>query len=387
MKMEVFMKSKLYTLLFLTATVILFSCKTAKKMYEKGNYDEAVELAAKKLQKKPNDAATLDILQNAYRFAVEDHEARIRNNANSNNDLRWEWTYSEYLDLQRLYDAIRKSPSVFDIIRPTDYSSYVVTFQEEAGNARYDRGLALMQNNNKNSFRQAYYEFQRALDLKPGDISARQKLDEAYTNAVTNVIVLPVFQSGFQHSSFNYGFVNIDNNILRYLNNNNSNSFVRYYSPAEASSFNIRTDQFVEMRFSDIDIDRYRDQRSTREVSKQVVVKETVIKPDSIIREYATVKAKINTTRRTLQSDGLMQVMVRDYNDQWLWNDTYRGDYNWSTEFSTYTGDARALSEEDKKLLDCKEQFPPVNQEIIRIIMNEIQTKAECGIKDYFNRF
>src|SRR5882757_10371474 len=116
------MKSKLYAFLFITATVLFFSCKTAKKMYEKGNYDQAVELAAKKLQKKPNDAATLDILQNAYRFAVGDHEARIRNNANSNNDLRWEWTYNEYLGLQRLYDAIRKSPAVFDIVRPTDYS-------------------------------------------------------------------------------------------------------------------------------------------------------------------------------------------------------------------------------------------------------------------------
>ncbi len=124
---------------------------------------------------------------------------------------------------------------------------------------------------------------------------------------------MPVTQSGFQYSSYNYGFVNIDNNILHYLSNNNANSFVRYYSSAEARSLNIRTDQIVEMRFSNIDIDRYRDQRSTREVSKQVVVKERVIKPDSMIKEYMTVKAKITTTRRTIQADGLLQVTVRDY--------------------------------------------------------------------------
>jgi hypothetical protein len=384
--MEAFMKSKLYFLILISITVILFSCKTAKKMYEKGNYDEAVELAAKKLQKKPNDAATLDILQNAYRFAVEDHEANIRNNSNSNDDLRWEWNYNEYLDLQRLYDAVRKAPSVFDAVHPTDYSSYVTTFREEAGNARYDRGLALMDNNNKNSYKQAYYEFQRSLELKPGDLTVRQKLDEAYANAVTNVIVLPAEQSGVQYSSYNYGFVNIDNNILRYLTANNSNQFVRYYSPAEAGSLDIRTDQIVEMRFNNIDIDRYRDQRNTREVSKQVVVKETVIKPDSVIKEYATVKARITTTRRTLKSDGLLQVTVKGYNNQWLWSDTYRGDYNWGTEFSTYTGDARALIDEDKKLCDGREQFPPGNDEIIRIIMDEVRSKAECGIKDYFNR-
>ena len=381
------MKSKLYSLLFITVTILFFSCKTAKKMYEKGNYDEAVELAAKKLQKKPNDAATLDILQNAYRFAVEDHETRIRNNSNSNNDLRWEWTYNEYLGLQRLYDAIRKVPSVFDAVHPTDYSSYVATYQEEAGNARYDRGLSLMENNSKDSYKQAYYEFRRALDLKPGDLSARQKLDEAYANAVTNVIVMPVIQSGFQHSSYNDGFVNIDNNVLRYLTSNNSNQFVRYYTPAEANGLNIRTDQIVELRFNNIDIDRYRDQRTTREVSKQVVIKETVIRPDSIIKEYATVKAKITTTQRTLKSDGLMQVTVKNYDNHWLWSDTYRGDYNWSTEFSSYTGDARALSNEDKKCCERREEFPPRDTEIIRIIMDEVQSKAECGIKDYFNRF
>jgi len=385
-KMEVSMKSKLYSLLVLFVSVALFSCKTAKKMYEKGNYDEAVELAAKKLQKKPNDAATLDILQNAYRFAVEDHEARIANNSNSSNDLKWEWNYSEYLQLQRLYEAIRRVPSVYDAVHPTDYSSYVATYQEEAGNARYDRRLSLMQSNTKNGYKQAYYEFQRAIQLKPGDLSIRQKLDEAYENAVTNVVVLPVAQSGFQQSSYNYGFVNIDNNVLRYLTSNNNNALVRYYSPAEANSLNIRTDMVVDMRFSSIDINRYRDQRSTKEVSKQVVVKETVIRPDSIVREYATIKAKITTTRRTLQSNGLLQVSVKDFSGQWLWSDTYRGDYNWSAEFSTYTGDARALGDDDKKLCDGREQFPPNENEIIRTIMDEVQSKAECGIKDYFNR-
>lgn len=381
------MKGKFYTLLLVTVTILFFSCRSAKKMYEKGNYDEAVELAAKKLQKKPNDAATLAILQDAYRYAVEDHESMIRNNAASTSDLRWEWTYNQYLDLQRLYEAIRNVPSVFDVIRPTDYSSYVVTYKEEAGNARYERGLELMSLNTRNGFKQAYFEFQKALSLMPGDISTKQKKDEAYANAVINVVVLPVVQSGFQNSSYNYGFVNFGNNIVPYLNDNNRSYFVRYYSPAEASSFNIRTDQVVEMRFSDIDIDRYRDQRTIREVSKQVVIKETVIRPDSVVKEYATVKARITTVKRTMQADGLLQVTVRDHNNQWLWSDVYRGDYNWNTSFSSYTGDARALSAEDKKLCDDREQFPPSESEIIRIIMQEAQSKAECGIKDYFNRF
>ncbi len=81
-----------------------------------------------------------------------------------------------------------------------------------------------------------------------------------------------------------------------------------------------------------------------------------------------------------------MQATVRDYNDRRIWGDTYRGDYSWTYTFATYTGDERALSEEDKKLINQREQWPPSNDEIIRIIMDDIQRKTECGISDYFNR-
>ena len=380
------MKLKLYSLLIFFSALLLFSCKTAEKLYQQGRYDEAVELAAKKLQKKPGDAKLTDVLQNAYRFAVEDHESRIRNHSNSNSDMRWEYIYQEYLQLQRLYESIRRSPSVFDIVQPTDYSSYISTYKEEAGNARYEKGLELLDQNSKASSRQAYYEFQKALDLKPGDLSIKQKIEESYANAVTNVIVLPLTRYGYQYSSYNFDYNNFNYDLLRYLNNNNKSQFVRYYQQTAPASQGIRTDYAVDMRFSDVNIGRYRDQRSFREVSRQVVAKEIVIKKDSVIKEYITVKAKITTTTRTIQADGLLQATVRDYNNRWIWSDTYRGDYGWTYSFATYTGDERALSDEDKKIINQREQWPPSNDEIIRIIMTDIQRKTECGISDYFNR-
>ncbi len=380
------MKLKLYFPLIIFISSLFFSCKTAGKLYQKGRYDEAVVLAAKKLQKKHNDASTLDILSNAYRYAVEGHESRIRNLSNSNSDLRWENIYQEYNSLQYLYEAIRRSPSVFRIVQPTDYSSYITTYKEEAGNARFERGLELLNQNNKQSSRAAYYEFQQALALKPGDLSIKQKLNEAYTNAVTNIVILPLTRYGYQYGSYNFDYQNFNYNILQYLNNNNRSQFVKYYSQVGPGSQDVRPDNFVEMRFSDVNIGRYRDQRNIREVSKQVVAKEIVIKKDSVIKEYITVKAKITTTTRIIQADGLLQATIRDKNERRLWSDTYRGDYSWSYTFATYTGDERALSDQDKKQINQKEQWPPSNDEIIRIIMDDIRRKTECGINDYFNR-
>jgi hypothetical protein len=380
------MKIKLYFLLSIAFSITLFSCKNAQKLYQQGNYDAAVELAAKKLQKKPGDAKMIDVLQNAYRFAVEDHESRVRNYSNSNTDLRYENIYREYSQLQYLYEAIRRSPSVFDIVQPTDYSSFVSTYKEEAGNARYERGLELLDQNNKQSSRDAYIEFQKALALKPGDLAIKQKIEEAYANAVTNVVILPLTRYGFQYGSYNFDYQNFNYNILHYLNNNGRSQFVKYYSQAGPGSQGVRVDNTVDMRFSDVNIGRYRDQRHTREVSKQVVAKEIIIKKDSVVKEYITVKAKITTITRTIQADGLLQATVRDYNDRRLWSDTYRGDYTWTYSFATYTGDERALSDEDKKIINQREQWPPSNDEIIRIIMDDIQRKTECGISDYFNR-
>jgi len=378
------MKPNLYSFIFI-CSILLLSCQSAEKLYNKGRYDEAVVLAAKKLQKKPGNADLVNILQDAYRFAVNGHESNIRNLANSNSDLRWEHIFSEYQQLQGLYEAIRRSPSVYDIVRPTDYSSYLATYKEEAGNARYERGLELMDQGNKQSYRQAYYEFQKALALKPGDLSTKQKMQESFENAVTNVVILPLNRFGYQYTNYDFDYRNFNYEMLRYLNINKG-QFVRYYSPSEAGSGQLRTDNSVEMRFSDVNIGRYHDQRNTREVSKQVVAKEIVISKDSVIREYITVKAKITTTTRTIKADGLLQATVRDYNDRRIWNDTYRGDYSWTYSFATYTGDERALSDEDKKLINQREQWPPSNDQIIRIIMEEIQRKAQCGISDYFNR-
>ena len=141
------------------------------------------------------------------------------------------------------------------------------------------------------------------------------------------------------------------------------------------------------MRLATIDIGRYHDSRSIRRVSKEIVVKETVYKPDSVVREYAKVYADIVTTRRTMNSNALLQANLRDENGRWIWNDNFAASHNWSTEFATFTGDARALSEADKQLIDRRREFAPTENEIVQSMLNEISNTALYRIKNYFTRF
>src|SRR6185503_1022710 len=178
--------------------------------------------------------------------------------------------------------------------------------------------MQCMDKGDKLNFRNAYNEFNAALQYRPGDLAIVDRKNEAYEMAVINVVVMPVDDNRYRFSSYNDNELrNFENEILNQLKYNTGNHFVRFYSSWEANSQHIHADQFVDFRFSTFDIGRTRDERKTREVSKDVVVKETVYRPDSIVREYKKVFAKITTTSRSMISEGNLQVSVRDINGSW----------------------------------------------------------------------
>ncbi len=382
------MKLKLYSLLILIALVVLASCKSASKLYEKGNYD-------KKLQKDPNDSKLQGIIQNAYHYAVNDHESRIRSISETSGDSKWEQLYNEYTDLQKLYNAIYKSPSVYELVRPTDYSSYLNTYAEKAADVHYQRGVDLMDHaGNKGDFRNAYREFQAASRFKSGDVDINKMLHDSYEAALTRVVIMPVDDYSHQYGSYNSypsynnGSSSFDeNNLVQKLQYNASNEFVKFYSSWDANRQDVIPDEIMEMHFSRMNIGGLRDQTTSRDVYKDVVVKETVYRPDSVVREYAKVKARITTTRRSMLSEGVLSVNIRDNNGHWLWNDNIRNDYNWNVEFNNYTGDERALSETDKQLLNRQQQNAPDQYEVIRCIKENIYNDFLSRIRNYYGRF
>ena len=71
-KKEVLMKLKLYSFLIASLLIMVIGCKTASKLYQKGDYDGAVMLAVKELQKKPGDPERIALVQSAYTFAIND---------------------------------------------------------------------------------------------------------------------------------------------------------------------------------------------------------------------------------------------------------------------------------------------------------------------------
>ena len=217
------MKKNLPVLILSITLLFLGSCKSASKLYEKGDYAEAVELATKKLRKNPNDAELRSVLRNAYDYAVNDHERKIREYNNSTNELKWEWIYYEYSGLQRLSQAIWSSSEATELVNPPDYTSFLETYADNASSVRYDKGIRWMEQQDRESMKQAYREFKAALGFKPGDMDIQLKMREAYDMAVINVIVMPFNESSYRYSSYT--------NTYDQFYKNNLVSNLRSYGP------------------------------------------------------------------------------------------------------------------------------------------------------------
>jgi len=376
--------TKLYPLL-LFSLLCLAGCKSAGKAYHNGDYADAVELGVKKLQKDPSDEETREIVQNAYQFAIQGGENRIRTLSSSMSDDRFEKIYQEYRYMQDLHLTVQAYPVPARMIKTQDYSGYIETYRQRIIEV-YSSRAAAWKDGTRDGYRQAYREYNNALRYSPQDIELKRKRDSAYEAAVIKVMVVPVqHYNGYQYAGY-YGVRRFQDNIMRALTNNMNNEFVRFYPEWETRSREIIPDQVMELNISRIQIGQPYDSRSSREVSKEVVVKEIVYKPDSVVKQYGRVKAKITTTKRTLLSEGDLVITLRDTNGRMIWTDRFTGHHEWKTEFATYTGDDRALSESDRKALDRDQPDAPGQEAVLEELFRQIQNDLYYRLRNYYNR-
>ena len=376
-----------FYLFLLSASLFFIGCKTATKAYNKGDYADAIELGIKKLQKDPSDTETRDLVKSAYRYAVSLSESNIRNLSGSSGDNRYEAILREYSRLQDFYEIIHSSPVAASAINPTNYNDYVQTYRTKAAEVYLATADQLMEQGTKRAYREAYEAYTRALRYQ-NTADIKRKREEAYDLAMTKILVVPIQNYGGYSYHTSYQLQQFQNDVMRTLAYNMNDNFVRFYSEWDLRGKEVEPDQVLEMNLGRIRIGQPFDERSTREVSKQVVVKETVYKKDSVVKEYATVRANITTTRRTLLSEGDLYLTMRDPRGRVLWSDRFTGQHRWKTEFVSYTGDERALSESDRSQLNRNtNNNPPREEEIMSELYRQIQLDLSNRLRGYFARF
>jgi hypothetical protein len=377
------MKTKFYTStqVLLVIIIVFSSCRSVNKLYKKGDYDQAVYTGVKKIEKNKLKEETKELLASAYARAVQEHENNINMLSSSNAELKWEAIVQEYQALQNLGDAIVKSDEALLYIKPKNYGNELRGAIDNAVAVRKDRGLYFLSLRTKKDAQTAYDEFEAALHLDKGNAEMDQYRREAFEKAVTNIVITPIQSRSFLG---NYDVRNLERCIIQNLENRNSNRFTKYYSDYTIRNSNTRVDYVMDMYYNGIDEGRTNTDRVEKNVQKDnVLIKEIKIRPDSIVRVYGTVYAKYTEYKLTQNIVGNIFLTVRDNNtNRILVNRNVEATYCYQNQYARFIGDERALSTEQKQMVDSSQSNNGNNRLDERSLINAISAELGQRISD-----
>ncbi|MCK4465144.1 MAG: hypothetical protein KAU83_05480 [Bacteroidales bacterium] len=147
--------------------LIVSGCGSSKKQLQRGNYDAAIEKSVKKLRKNPGSEDNILILDKSYNVVNEQNIERI-------NFLRLEGNPGSWDEILTLYSRLKNRQALVRTVLPLklpartinyeyiNYDREIVEAKQKAAEYYFAHGKQIMENNTKESYRQAYYEFQKA---------------------------------------------------------------------------------------------------------------------------------------------------------------------------------------------------------------------------------
>ncbi len=178
----------------LAIIIVITSCVSSKKQLQKGNYDAAIEKSVKKLIKKPDDKDEILILDKAYNIANEQDLSRVKYLKLESNPGRWDEILNHYIRLKNRQTRVR---TVLPLRMPRrtidyeyfDYDREIVEAKHNAAEFFFAHGQKLMGNNNKESYREAYYEFSKVKEYWGDYENIDQLINESHYLGMSRVLV------------------------------------------------------------------------------------------------------------------------------------------------------------------------------------------------------
>ncbi len=373
------------TLLIGLIVLTLGACSSGKKSLQNGDYDKAVYTAINRLKSNPSKGKALETLRKGYDYALNKHLDNIRNIKLTDNPFKWENIVNEYARINSLAEEISNCPACLQIV--PDAPKYIAEMSDAkyfAAEARYNKGVKFLAEKNRNSAKEAYYNFERAEQLYPDYKNAQSMMDSAYWAAVIRVRVETVEVNSRIYKLSNEYF---QNKINEFLKNYERKSFVRFYSPEEAMVVRVKFDQVLKLNFDDFLVGQTYVKERIEDIKKEnVKIGET---RDSVKKAvYGTVTGKLTTFEKTITSTGLLDFRIVDLATNKVINqEKMPGTYIWTDYWGAYRGDERALTDDDKALLRRRESIMPAPQDLFIAFTNPIYNQLRDRITTFYNRY
>jgi hypothetical protein len=380
-------------ILGLLTLTILFACgnkiiPNSSKQFLSAE-DEAVLELLMEIKKKPSDKSLLELLPSMYERAMQSRAAMegyvLRDNPPGD---RWVLWRRQLEASQSITDAILAIPQASAMIKnPVHFRDQISAARVNAAEEYYQKGVELLQSNNRQDARMALEVFQKARKEMPDYKDLTAQIRRAEELATLYVVVNPV-----DYYSFGWNYWGYQNDYLQYQMlrdlNNRSYRMTRFLSEQEARGMRIRPERVVDMRFARLQVNNPYTERDTYQREKQIPNPSP--KTDSLGRPLPsqgtiTVRATITITRRLVEGNADLECRIYDIaSGRNILYDHFPGRYNWVYETATYNGDQRALTDADLRILNNRFDRYPTREEVGQKLINdayaELIRRIEQGV-------
>lgn len=188
------------TLLFTLLVLLLVSC-SSKKQIEKalhsGNYDLVIEDALRKLENNKDKLRKQEfvvMLEDAYYKAVDRDLNTIEHLKKDGNPENYKAIYETYLDMNARQEAIKpilplQIAGKVMTLKFNNYDNDIIASRNNVADYMYDKGLALLESDDKQTIRDAYEVFNYIEHIYPNYEDTRNLMAEAHERGIDFVIV------------------------------------------------------------------------------------------------------------------------------------------------------------------------------------------------------
>ena len=385
-------------LLLSVVLLLLIACNTKKQVevaVNSGNYDRAINTALDKLRKNKDKKRNYDyaiMLQDAYYKVVERDLENIAHLKKDQNPETFRNIYELYLDLDARQEAIKPILPLNvngKNIRFTfnDYSNDIISSKTQLADYLYEKGLNLLESDDKQTIRQAYSELSYLERISPNYENTRDLLSEAHERGKDRILV----------SILNNTQQVIPQRLEAELLNFDTYGLNKFWSEYHANKVpNLNYDYAMHLNLKQIDVspERVNQREFLRE--KEVVdgweyekdrngnvVKDSLgndIKYEKIIK----VRGRLYETIQTKSAQVIADVVYIDaQSNQPV--DTFTIDSGFVFEhiFARYKGDKRALNKEDMQLINNRLLPFPSNEQMVFDTGEDLKLQLKGIINSY----
>jgi hypothetical protein len=361
------------------------TCKSSTKLYNSGKYSQAVSKAVAKLRSSPGHSESQNTLVKSYPLAVNTAKRDITNALQSNSVTKYDVVINRYEQLNRMAREIYTCPKASQLIpAPEEFHEELRETKEIAAAHYYDLGVRALNERTLKESKTAYQYFVKSNSYVKGYRDVISKMDEAMFAATLHVVVeAPKLPERYQFSAdFFYS------NLVTEMNKTHEKKYVVFYTPEAAQTSGMtKPHQYIVLDFLEFSIGNVRESKNTQEV-KRDNVPVTVEVNGRQTTGTTTVTANFTAFRRDVISGGKLHVRIIDAASNRVTEQrAFEGSYTWVSEWASYTGDDRALSDAQKKMAAQQATLPPPNQDLFIEFTKPIYTQVLTYVRGVYRKY